>query len=378
MKILIGFVINPIAGMGGRVGLKGTDGVYKEAVKRGATPVAQEKAKEAINSFLTESDETNNVCWLTSGGSMGEDVLISCGINPTVVHQPSSNTDFTVEDTKKACKIFLNHNVDLIVFCGGDGTARDVVDVIKKKIPLLGIPSGVKMHSGVFGVTPAAAGKMIQRFVEETVSVGDVEIMDLDETLYRQGTWKVRLYDTAQGIIEPSFIQVGKASFAQIDDDEIKDDISDHIKEELEKHQDTLYLFGSGGTIDYVAQRLGIENTILGIDAVYEQKTIVTDANEETLLSLLEKYPQVKVILSPIGAQGFIFGRGNLQLSPEVIRNIGIENIIVISTPSKLKATPVIRVDTGDPELDKEFIEYEMMMVVIGYRMSRVVKIESV
>lgn len=382
--MLIGFVVNPIAGMGGRVGLKGTDGVYDEAVKRGAQPVATKKARIGIQTLVEDhSDVLEDVTWLTCKGKMGEDVLIEAGIKKdsiNIVYASSSQQlgKTSTQDTVSVCKKLMDAQVELLVFCGGDGTARDVVFVVKKHIPILGIPSGVKMHSGVFAVTPHAAGPMIARFIEGELSTGDAEIMDLDETLYRQGTWKVRLYDTAQGIIEPSYVQVGKASFAQIDDDEIKDDISDHIEEELANHKDTLYLFGSGGTIDYVANKLGIENTILGIDAVYQNRTIATDANEEALLSLLKEYTKVKVILSPIGAQGFIFGRGNLQLSPKVIRKIGIDNIIVISTPSKLKATPVIRVDTGDEELDQEFIEYEMMMVVIGYRMSRVVKIKSV
>ncbi len=382
--MLIGFVVNPIAGMGGRVGLKGTDGVYDEAVKRGAQPVATKKARIGIQTLVEDhSDVLEDVTWLTCKGKMGEDVLIEAGIKKdsiNIVYASSSQQlgKTSTQDTVSVCKKLMDAQVELLVFCGGDGTARDVVFVVKKHIPILGIPSGVKMHSGVFAVTPHAAGPMIARFIEGELSTGDAEIMDLDETLYRQGTWKVRLYDTAQGIIEPSYVQVGKASFAQIDDDEIKDDISDHIEEELANHKDTLYLFGSGGTIDYVANKLGIENTILGIDAVYQNRTIATDANEEVLLSLLKEYTKVKVILSPIGAQGFIFGRGNLQLSPKVIRKIGIDNIIVISTPSKLKATPVIRVDTGDEELDQEFIEYEMMMVVIGYRMSRVVKIKSV
>jgi predicted polyphosphate/ATP-dependent NAD kinase len=382
--MLIGFIVNPIAGMGGRVGLKGTDGVYTEAVNRGAIPVAAEKAQIGIKTLIQDHAESlHDVNWLTCKGKMGKDILLDVGIKKEtidVVYAASSEklSDFSTNDTKNACKQFLEKKVDLLVFCGGDGTARDVVSIVEKKIPILGIPSGVKMHSGVFAVTPHAAGPMIARFIAGELSTGDAEIMDLDETLYRQGTWKVRLYDTAQGIIEPSYVQVGKASFAQIDDDEIKDDITDHIEEELKKHKDTLFLFGSGGTIDYVASKLGIENTILGIDAVFQRRTISKDANEKDLLSLLDKYDDVKVILSPIGAQGFIFGRGNLQLSPSVIRKIGIDNIIVISTPAKLKATPVIRVDTGDSSLDKTFVEYEMMLVVIGYRMSRVVKIKSV
>jgi predicted polyphosphate/ATP-dependent NAD kinase len=134
---------------------------------------------------------------------------------------------------------------------------------------------------------------------------------------------------------------------------------------------------GSGGTIDYVSKKLNIKNTLLGIDAVYEKKVVGSDLNEKEILELLEKYPKTKVILSPIGAQGFILGRGNLQLSPNAIKMIGIDNIIVISTPSKLASTPFIRVDTGDKNLDKDFAKKEFIMVVIGYRLSRVVKIQT-
>lgn len=369
--------------MGGRVGLKGTDNVLDEAINRGAKPIASEKAMLSISLLVKEfADNLNDVIWLTCKGNMGEEILIQSGIEKTslnIVYTTSSQKlgDTSTADTISACKQFVDAGVSLIVFCGGDGTARDIVSVVKESIPILGIPSGVKMHSGVFAVTSKAAGEMIGRFIKGELSTGEAEIMDLDEALYRKGSWKVKLYDTAQGIIEPSYIQVGKASFAQIDDDEIKDDIADHIKEEMKKYPDYLFLFGSGGTIDYIAQKLNIKNTILGIDAIYHFNTIASDLNEQEILDLLHQYPKVKVILSPIGAQGFIFGRGNLQFSPDVIRTIGIDNIIVISTPSKLKATPVIRVDTGDIILDKEFVLYEMMMVVIGYRISRVVRINS-
>lgn len=382
--MIIGFIINPIAGMGGRVGLKGTDGVYDKAIDRGAKPISAKKALITLQHLVADyEDEIHNVTWITSSGMMGEDILLKAGINKNrikTIYSLSTNQigKTSRKDTQKICKKMLENKVDLVVFCGGDGTARDIVSTVKKNIPILGIPSGVKMHSGVFAITSKAAAPMIARFVNGELATGDAEIMDLDETLYRKGTWKVRLYNTALAIKEPSYIQVGKASFAQVDDDEIKDDIAEHIKEELDKHQNTLFLFGSGGTINYIANKLDIKNTILGIDAVYQHKTISKDVNEEKLMSLFNQFDNVKVILSPIGAQGFIFGRGNLQLSPTVIRKIGIENIIVVSTPSKLKATPVIRVDTGDQQLDKEFVEYEMMLVVIGYRMSRVVHIESV
>ncbi len=381
--MLIGFIVNPIAGMGGRVGLKGTDNVFEEAINRGAKPISKEKAQVSINLVVKEFSEClNDVTWLTCSGRMGEDILIHSGVKKSsinIVYKPSSQNlgDTSTIDTISACKLFVDAGVSLIVFCGGDGTARDIVSVVKESIPILGIPSGVKMHSGVFAVTNRAAGEMIGRFIKGELSTGEAEIMDLDEDLYRKGSWKVKLYDTAQGIIEPSYIQVGKASFAQIDDNEIKDDLADHIKEEMEKHPDYLFLFGSGGTIDYIARKIEVKNTILGVDAIYHFDTIASDVNEEGLLKLLIQYKKVKVLLSPIGAQGFIFGRGNLQFSPTVIRKIGIENIIVVSTLSKLKATPVIRVDTGDQTLDEEFVRYEMILVVIGYRTSRVVKINS-
>ena len=200
--------------------------------------------------------------------------------------------------------------------------------------------------------------------------------MDLDEELYRTGKWNIKLFGVAKGVVDPIYVQVGKTTYESVSDDAIKDELSEHISDEIEENKDVLYLFGSGGTIDYIANKLNINNTLLGIDAVYNGKAIQNDLNENNILGLLEKYPKAKVILSPIGAQGFILGRSNLQLSSKVIRKIGIDNIIVVSTPSKILSTPFIRVDTGDKELDNLFLEKEFIMVVIGYRLSRIVKIK--
>ena len=201
--------------------------------------------------------------------------------------------------------------------------------------------------------------------------------MDSNKERYRKGEWNIKLFGVAKGIVEPTYVQVGKSVFESVSDNAIKDELAEHIEDEIKEHPDFLYLFGSGGTIDYIAGKLGLKNTLLGIDAYYNGKIIGSDLNEESILKLLDKYHKIKVILSPIGAQGFILGRGNLQLSPQVIRRIGIDNIIVVSTPSKLASTPVIRVDTGDKNLDKMFFEHEFIMVVIGYRLSRVVKIQN-
>jgi predicted polyphosphate/ATP-dependent NAD kinase len=233
------------------------------------------------------------------------------------------------------------------------------------------------MHSGVFGITTTATAKMLLEFTNKRLTVGDAEIMDLDEALYRKGEWKVRLYGIAKGIIEPTYIQVGKSLFESVSDDEVKDELADHVKDELEKYTDWMFLFCTGGTIDHIAKKLNIEHTLLGIDAVYQKKLLAKDVNEEKILQLLKKYPKVKILLSPIGAQGFILGRGNLQLSPEVINKIGLENIIVVSTPSKLIHTPILRVDTGDKRLDHRFATQGYLMVVIGYRLSRVVRLQT-
>jgi len=376
MVVKIGFLVNPIAGMGGRVGLKGTDGVVDEAIKRGAKPIAPSKALDTIKEFLSKFSE-NAIEWYTCSGKMGESELKKADIKDFVIVYKYVSDKTSSKDTKNACKKFLDSKVELILFCGGDGTARDIFSVVKNKIPILGIPSGVKMHSGVFGINTDAAAKMLHEFANKRLTVGDAEIMDLDEERYRKGDWNIKLFGIAKGIVEPTYVQVGKSVFESVSEDAVKEELAEHIIDDMKENNDHLYLMGSGGTIDFIAEKIGVKNTLLGIDAVYQNKVISNDLNEKQILGLLDKYPKVKVILSPIGSQGFILGRGNLQLSPKVIRKIGLDNIIVISTPAKLLSTPVLRVDTGDKKLDHLFVEKEFMMVVIGYRLSRVVKIQT-
>jgi len=377
MSLKVGFLVNPIAGMGGKVGLKGTDGVVKEALKLGAKPVASKKAEETIIDFLKNHPDIKDIEWFTCSGKMGEDILKNTKVKNFKIVYTFNNRDTSPVDTKNACKKFLEKKVDIILFCGGDGTARDIYEIVKDTIPLLGIPSGVKMHSGVFGINTSATAKMLFEFKNKRLTIGDAEIMDLDEERYRRGDWNIKLFGIAKGIVEPTYVQVGKSIFESVSDNEIKDEIAEHIIDEMKENQNYLYFFGSGGTINYIADKIGVKNTLLGTDAVYNNKVIGVDLNEEKILKILKKYSKSKVILSPIGAQGFILGRGNLQLSPKVIRKIGLDNIIVVSTPAKLASTPVIRVDTGDKKLDKMFAKKEFFMVVIGYRLSRVVKIQT-
>ena len=367
----IGFLINPIAGMGGKVGLKGTDGVLDQAIKLGARPVAQEKAGKMLSHLQEIYPE--KIDWLTSEGDMGEKALENAGHQFTIAHNVTENT--SQNDTLAAAKSFMDAGVDLIVFCGGDGTARDIVSVVEKDVPVLGIPSGVKMYSGVFGVSPARTAEVLAGFLKDELGLAEVEIMDLDEDKYRAGEWSVRLYYSAMTPFESTLVQSSKMMFETASDEAIKEEIGEYIEELVGEEPDALFLLGPGGTLEFIGNMLGIEKTLLGIDAVSGGQRVGTDLNEEGILELFKQYNKYKLILSPIGAQGFVLGRGNLPLSPQVIRKIGRENIMIVSTPAKLQRTPVLRFDTGDIELNKELSGMGWFSVVMGYRLSRLVEV---
>lgn len=370
----VGLIVNPIAGMGGRVGLKGTDGMVEKAIELGATPVSGERALQALTQLRDAKrlyNEQLPIHFYTCSGDMGERWLKGAGFGTEdyeVVFACKKKT--TASDTATACERFLElkkeKGLDLILFCGGDGTARDIFNVVKKDVPILGIPAGVKMHSGVFGVNVASITGLLIDFVNDRIGTNDVEVIDLDEELYRKGEWKLRLYGIARTPFESNYIQGGKMLIEEVSEEDVKQEIASHIIELMERSPKTIFLLGAGTTVEGITKRLGLEKTLLGIDAVQGKKVIASDLNEQGFLELLSKHRDVKLVLSPIGAQGFILGRGNLQISPAVIRKIGIANIIVISTPSKLMHTPTLRVDTGDEELDGEF-KKRNLFVINGY-----------
>jgi predicted polyphosphate/ATP-dependent NAD kinase len=373
----VGFLINPIAGMGGRVGLKGTDGMVDEARRLGARPIARIRAATALHRFkelLSRERSLPEISWLTCSGSMGEDVLRACGFEGLAIayHTPPHPGAL---DTASAVKTFVSSDVDLIVFCGGDGTARDVWAVIGENVPMLGIPSGVKMYSGVFGTTPERTAEILANYVAGKIDAAEAEILDLDEKKYRKGIWALRLSGTARTPLEPSYTQTAKAIISEHGDDEVKAAIADEIAQEIQSHRDDLFLLGPGSTVQEVASRLGLEKTLLGIDAVIEGKIVGQDLNEGAILALISQHPRARLILSPIGAQGFVLGRGNLQVSPAAVRRIGFENLIVIATPSKLKRTPFLRFDTGDRELDHELANLKFLPVYVGYHRRRLVPV---
>ncbi len=219
----VGFLVNPIAGMGGRVGLKGTDGRAEEAAARGAEPVSPRRAREMLDA-LRPLKAASEIRWVTCRGPMGSDPLAAAGFPPAsmeVLTEPPPRT--SAEDTKAACRAFEKGKVDLIVFCGGDGTCRDVLEAVGQRLPILGVPAGVKMHSGVFGIHPATVASILDAWVQGYLRVGDADVLDVDEEAYRRGEWSVRMFGTARTLVEPTLVQTGKMMFAELSDDAMKD-----------------------------------------------------------------------------------------------------------------------------------------------------------
>lgn len=375
----IGFLINPIAGMGGRVGLKGTDGVLEEAIALGAEPVAAGKAAHMLGLLrdaLDREQQLDPIEWITCSGAMGERELRAAGFtNVEVIHQAAESP--TQDDTNAAIGAFLTAGVDLIVFCGGDGTARDIVAITRDSVPVLGIPSGVKMYSGVFGVSVAGTADVIVGFVRGRIPIAKVDVVDLDEARYRAGELAVRLFHTAATPFEPTRTQLAKAMIAESGDATIKAEIAEELGRLIRADPERLYLLGPGSTVKAVAEGLGIDKTLLGVDALVGDGLVGQDLNEANILQLLEKYGNASLILSPIGAQGFVLGRGNLQISPAVIRKVGIDNILVVATPAKLARTPALRFDTGDDAVDTAFQTKAYISIVTGIRRRRLTPVSQ-
>jgi len=241
---------------------------------------------------------------------------------------------------------------------------------------MFGIPAGVKMHSGVFGVDPLIAGELMEFYIRGEMTTGEGEVMDLDEDRYREGEWNIRLFGIATTLYEPAFVQTGKFVVQEEGIDSFIEEISDDMKERMKDEKDTIFILGPGGTLESIGIAMGIDKTHLGIDAVKDGKQLGKDLNEKQILKILSDHEgPVNVVVSPIGGQGFFIGRGNLQLSPEVIKRVGIDNFIIVSVPQKLERTECLRVDTGEHEVDEIFRGKGSLKVLTGYRTYRLKKV---
>ncbi|NNJ96481.1 MAG: ATP-NAD kinase family protein [Gammaproteobacteria bacterium] len=365
----LGLVINPLAGIGGAVGLKGSDGrdIVDQALAKGARPLAQQRTQSALSAI------TGSVPGpvYTAAGAMGEDALNGVGIDAVVVYQPSEVVT-SADDTIKAVKACCEQGIDLLVFAGGDGTARDILDALRQQgvdnsLTVIGVPAGCKIHSAVYAVSPSQAGELLAGLIDgQLYSVKLAEVMDLDEDAFRAGQVKASCYGYMHVPIDEQRMQAMKQGGVDTEALVLEDIAADFIDN---MQDDVLYLMGSGTTIAVIMAALGLDNTLLGIDAVYNGERIAGDLAEQEILMLLDKphYADARIVVTAIGGQGHVFGRGNQQLSPAVIRCVGSNNIIIVATRNKLRSLHgrALRVDTGDSDLDLELAG--MKQIITGY-----------
>jgi predicted polyphosphate/ATP-dependent NAD kinase len=373
----LGLLVNPIAGMGGRVGLKGTDGVVEEAIKRGATPVAPGRAIEFLQALVSLVQTNSKITLVVCPLQMGEDVAQEVGLEHRVVDVEISDMTSS-EDTHRCVRALYEAGVRLIVFVGGDGTARDILDVIMKDglndLLILGVPSGVKMYSGIFVVNPADAAEVVRLVLEDGAGTAEFEIMDADEEAYREDRFTIRLYGYMKGPAVPARFQGAKqASPETTDEHEAQEAIAKYIIEQM--IPDGTYLLGPGTTVKTVTDLLGVKKTTLGVD-LYHRGSIYNDVNETQIIQLVDDFTKTWIVVSPIGHQGMLFGRGNQQISPGIIERVGRDHIFVISTLSKLKGIDgeTLKVDTGDSLLDEVLRGY--IRVITDYNEIRLVRVE--
>lgn len=351
----VGVVVNPIAGMGGRVGLKGTDGKVEEARQRGAEPRAPARARRALESLRDCAPDAEV---LTYGGEMGKYAARDAGLDPTVVGEPGGD-ETTAGDTCDAVAAFVERGVELILLVGGDGTATDVaesLDELDADTPVLGVPAGVKVYSSVFAVRPEAAGRIAATF-EDTEPR---EVNDINEDAYRGG----EVHTELQGVVD---VPVSKdlQSAKQVHSGSTES-LAEGVAEDVDP--DTTYVLGPGGTVGSVADELGVDASPLGVDVYRDGELVVVDGSEDGILAALGE--DTVILVSPIGGQGFVFGRGNDQISPAVVTQSEVQ---VVASPRKLDETGVLRVDTGDEAVDESLRGWTR--VRIGRFEERLVKV---
>ena len=395
----IGLVVNPDAGLGGRLGFKGSDGRAAEARAAGAEDRAGPRMAQALDALqtllqgsLNRTDAHVNLVgwegrmggsWVNSGSSH----LVFEPIGTT----PEATSD---EDTLSLVRNLIDAKVEAIVYAGGDGTTRDIVKALEEigaeaqEIPLVGVPGGVKMHSGCFATTPKAAAEVVLAFILGDLRCAITEVMDLDEDVYQQGVWKVRMYGEAWTPSSPRFMQGAKEQVERSSEVDTIEGLANHVQTLLDDQPELMVVWGSGGTLRRIGQHVEVELTLLGIDVqgpeVNGARALHSDLNEQQLIEVLSKhvdgdgtpYPRL-LLLSPMGGQGFLIGRGNLQLSPDVLRIIGNDNILGVATPAKLIGLSAVRIDTGDSALDEEFQIKRFIKILQGFRTTRLIRIEE-
>jgi predicted polyphosphate/ATP-dependent NAD kinase len=357
----VGLVVNPVAGLGGEVALKGSDGteIQRLALERGATSRVDERIRAALAPLRGRLGEFEFYAW---GGAMGADALRTCGIEPHVVGVPANPSSST--DTRTAAREFANLRIDLLLFAGGDGTARDLASVLPLGVPVIGIPSGVKMHSGVFAITPPDVGRILLRLQSGGLVASDVaEVNDVDEAALREGRVATRYYGELSVPRLGGYLQHVKEGGREVEA-LVLDEIAESIAERIADTHDTVAL-GPGSTVAAVKRRLGIDPTLLGFDIWRDRRTLAADADAATLRALTDR--NAKWVLSFTRGQGFLIGRGNQQLTADLLKGIARRNLWIVASRTKLASLDgrALRVDSGDADVDRSL--YGLIEIVSGY-----------
>ncbi len=367
----LGLVVNPIAGMGGRVALKGSDDrdLVERARAHGALPVAPSRAVEALRALTSARDRVE---LLTYPREMGEAEAREAGLQPEVLGSIGAST--SAADTRAAAAAIAERGVELLLFAGGDGTAVDILEAIGSRLPVLGIPAGVKMHSGVFAVNARTAGELALRLLRGGLrDAGEAEVMDVDEAALREGTVSPRLHGYLLVPAERRLVQSAKARTLG-SERAAQEGIARYLVGRV--LGDRTWLVGPGTTTRAVTDVLGLGKTLLGVDVVRGTSCLARDADERALLEIAGE-GGAGIVVTPVGGQGFVFGRGNQQISARVIEEVGREGVVVIATEPKIAALRgrPLRVDTGDPAVDAMLSGYTR--VVVGYSREIVYRIAS-
>lgn len=358
----IGLIVNPRAGLGGRVGLKGSDGptIQKKALELGAVGESQKKAKKALM-VIQEAIEVNII---TYPHEMGEDLAKKLGLPTTVIGSIEKGCT-TPRETKEAAIQLKKRDIHLLLFAGGDGTARDIHDALGNDGPVLGIPAGVKIHSGVYSTSPTKAGELALSFLKgETTTLRESEVMDINEEAFRDGRLSAALYGYMKVPYKERMVQDLKAGSIPGDSKAVEA-ITYQVVEEME--EDVVYIIGPGTTTRAVMERLGLPSTLLGVDVVLNKELLGQDLNEKGILEIIKDRP-AKILVTVIGGQGYIFGRGNQPISPTVISKVGRHHIMVIATQRKLSSLDnrILLVDTGDERVDALLSGFQRVLVDYG------------
>ncbi len=366
-SLVIGLVINPIAGVGGRAGLKGSDTFtdLHYALSRGGVQNAIKHMQTVVDMVQSYADK---VRFLTVAGDMGESVLQGFSYDCVPINiQPTQGIQTTAEHTEQACRQFWG-KCHMVIFAGGDGTARDIIKMYDFKTPVLGVPAGVKIQSGVFAATPREAGLVLQHFIAGHIkSYTDCDVMDLDEHALQQGILSPQYYGYMKVPHMPSFMQSAKCRPSQ-DEDVYIQAIATHMYSVLQSHG--IYLVGPGKTTYMCLQHMGIQGSLIGVDVIENGKLAIKDTSIKDIDAYCKNRTVTGIVVGCVGGQGIILGRGNQQISTDIIRQVGKQNITVLATPNKLASlqNKPFRVDTGDVGLDTQFNGYITVINGFGHK----------